>query len=121
MRSLGLWVVGTIAGGACLPLVDRIGGWGFGALLVLGFCTVFGFVAGARRPRTAAVLVILFTGTASAVNWAASSPSSPGRSPGAFWDLWMMLGVFSGLSMLGGVSAGLTARRPRVIGPNRVP
>lgn len=121
MRSFGLWVVGAIAGGAGMPLVGRMGGWGLGALLVSGLCAAFGFAAGARRPRTAVVLVILFTGTASAANWAASSPSSPGRSPGTFWELWMMLGVITGLPMLGGVGAGLAARRAKVIGPNRVP
>ena len=110
MRGLVLWAVGAIAGGACVPVVAGLGGWGFGALLAGWVSMGFGFAAGACRPRAAAVLVALFTGVASAVNWAGTPAGWPGRSPGAFWLVWAALGVWSAGAMLGGMVLGSGAR-----------
>jgi hypothetical protein len=86
-----------VLGGAAVPFVAGLGGWGFGAYLAFGLCWWFACPVAYFRPRSAILLVAVFTGTAAAVNYVGRTAMGM-RGAGdvtVFWGIWAFLMGFS--------------------------
>jgi hypothetical protein len=92
-----LTLLGSVVGGAAVPFVAGLGGYGFGAYLAL--CLGFGFacLVAYFRPVSGILFVALFTGTAAAVNyWGRTAYEMRGAAdPTVFCGVWGTLLAFS--------------------------
>src|SRR4051812_45357913 len=109
------WVVlGTsLLGGASIPLLGRLGGGGFGALLAVYGSIWLAFLTAIACPRTAALHLAVLTGTAAGVNFSAICRSGQSCDPEAFWFVWAMLAFCSVGPMGLGMFVGWRRQRPR--------
>jgi hypothetical protein len=97
VRWLLLTILGSVLGGAAVPFVAGLGGYGFGAYLALSLSCGFACWVAVFRPKSAVLFVALFTGTAAAVNyWGRTVYEMRGAGdPTVFWGIWAILLAFS--------------------------
>jgi hypothetical protein len=122
-RWLLLTILGSVLGGAAVPFVAGLGGYGFGAYLALSLSCGFACWVAVFRPRSGILFVILFTGTAAAVNyWGRTASEMRGAGDlTVFWGIWGILLAFSLPGLVFGSLVGwLRLRRLRGEG-NRGP
>jgi hypothetical protein len=92
-----LTILGSVLGGAVVPIVAGLGGYGFGAYLAIGLCWWFASLVAYFRPKSAILFVAVFTGTAAAVNyWGRTATGVRGAGDlTVFWGIWGFLMGFS--------------------------
>ena len=97
VRWFLLKIIGSVLAGAVVPVVAGMGGWGFGAYLAIGLCWWFAGLTAYFTPKLAILLVVVFTGTAAAVNyWGRTAAGMHGAGdPAVFWGIWAFLMGFS--------------------------
>jgi hypothetical protein len=97
VRRFLLTMLGSVLGGAGVPIVAGLGGFGFGAYLAICLCCWFACLIAYLRPVSAILLVAAFTGTATAVNyWGRTAYGMRGAGDlMVFWGVWGILLAFS--------------------------
>ena len=96
-RRFVLMVAASVLGGAILAvLAGCAGGGGVGAYVAIGLSMWFACLVGYIRPRSAILLVGVFTGTAAAVNyWGRAAVTNGAVDLMVFWGIWAFLMGFS--------------------------
>ena len=96
-RWLLLTMLGSVLGGAAVPFVAGLGGYGFGAYLAICLGVWFACLVAYFRPVSGVLFVALFTGTAAAVNyWGRTAYEMRGAGDmTVFWGVWGILLAFS--------------------------